>query len=253
MTFFLFFPVQKNDEADDELTTEGQNFTSRKLQDNRSKNSLNHLYSLLVIPIFAIFIGVLIGLLKRYGCTLLVNFARRVSNYVLNINDTDNDLSVHTPSAVNEILDALSTETYGSSSISSLSWDPRIRTEAEVISRKIKDMNNQATQTSDHSSSIINDSNESIIAIDYNAPLSPIELYPSFTFDIQVESDVDEDITQVKLRIDPEGSLISISNVTRGENIKNNNVSPTIELYEEDSLEEITFSQSCTGSGLVYK
>ena len=175
--------------------------SERSKDSSFSSNYMHNLYSLLVIRIFAIFIGALIGLLRKYGCTLMVNLVRRISNYFFNIN-------VHTPSAVNEILDAISTEECGSSSISSLSWDPRFTAEAAIISQNIKDMNDQTTQTSDHSSSIANQSNDSIIDIDLNAPLSPIELDPSFTAGIHLESDVDEDMThRIDLEIHISGRL----------------------------------------------
>ena len=155
-------------ELNDEQSTNKHTTIFEKSKDRPySSKSMHQLFSLLVIQILAIFIGALIGLLRKYGCTLMVNLVRRISNYVLDINNMNDYPSVHTPSAVNEILDGISTERrYGSSSISSLSWDPRFTTEAEIISQNIKAMNNQKTQTPDHSSSIPNQSNDSIIDID---------------------------------------------------------------------------------------
>ena len=55
--------------------------------------------------------------------------------------EVDDNNSDHTPAEVNEVLDNISTEEYRSSPTSSLSWDPRIRVEADRISQIIKDTN----------------------------------------------------------------------------------------------------------------
>ena len=190
--------------------------TDSQISDVRTypSSSKQKLYSLFVIPIFGIFVAVVIGLLRKYGCNILTNFVRRVSSYVMDISYlSDGDKSVHTPNDVNEMLDEISTEAYGDSSVSSLSWDPCFQMDADIVSQNIKDiagslsishhngviMNDQMTQTSIHSMSFDGYFNDSIIDINLKTDISPIELYPSFTAGIQLESsDYDEDLTHPK-------------------------------------------------------
>ena len=83
--------------------------------------------------------------------------------------------------------------------------------------------------------------------------MSPMKLNPSFTARIHPDSDIDEDITKVKSMIDSESIHNSNSSFTRGDNNNNMNISSSIALSEEDSLEENIISQSCTRSVLVYR
>ena len=168
---------------------------------------------------------------------------------------------------MNEALDDISTEPYGSSSISSLSWDPRFPIEADIVSQNIRDMAmlsnshqseliviDQMTQTSDHSISIASDSNDSIIDIKLNANLSPLDLYPSFTAGIQLDSSgYDEDLTQVKYmqKIDEnENSGIDLSKDDSNNNL---NMSSSTQVSRGEMNKSIVNSQSCTRSGLIYK
>ena len=57
----------------------------------------HELYSLFVIPIFGIFLDVIIGLFRKYGCTLFVNVVRRTSNYVSGVNYQNDDNQIVHP------------------------------------------------------------------------------------------------------------------------------------------------------------
>ena len=233
-------------------------------------SSKQKLYSLFVIPIFGIFVAVVIGLLRKYGCNILTNFVRRVSSHVMDISYlTDGDQSVHTPNDVNEMLDEISTEPYGDSSVSSLSWDPRFQIEADIVSQNIRDiagslsnshhngviMNDQMTQTSIHSLSFDGYLNDSIIDINLKTDISAIELYPSFTAGIQLESsDYDEDLTHPKYiqeKKENENSYLTVSNDESNNNV---NVSSSgTQILTEDLIGGIVNEHSCTRSGLIYK
>ena len=171
------------------------------------------LYGFISIPIFAILIGLVIAILRRYGCHTCANNIRAMSNYMMDINVQLNDNNLdHTPAEVNEALDNISTEDYRSSPVSSLSWDSRIQVEADRISQVIRDknssfeisildkvMNDQGTQTSDQSIDINPEADNSTLTINLNAPLSPMDLFPSFTADIEIESNSDAELTFPKV------------------------------------------------------
>ena len=184
--------------------------------DNIMSSTSNGLYGLISIPIFAIMIGLLIISLRKYGGPTLANFVRSVSNYMMDINvEIDSNISDHTPAEVNEALDNISTEQYGSSSVSSLSWDSRIQVEAERLSQIIRDDHissknsfldndtiDQATQTSMQDEDGSQEEDITTMNIDLRAPLSPMDLYQSFTASIQIDSDSDDENT-IPMKIIP--------------------------------------------------
>ena len=179
---------------------------------------------------------------------------------------SDGDQSIHTPNALNEVLDEISTD----SSVSSLSWDPRFQVDADTVNQNIRDiagslsnyyhhngdnMNDQMTQTSDHSMSYVSDLNDSIIDINLKTDISPIELYPSFTAGIQLESsDYDEDLTHPKYIQENKENEISNFTVSNDESNNNVNVSSSgTQISSEDLIGGIVNEHSCTRSGLIYK
>ena len=145
--------------------------------------------------------------------------------YDINV-EIDYSISDHTTAGVNEALDNISTEEYGSSQVSSLSWDPRIQLEAERVSQIIrdddissknsfldKDMNDQATQTS------IQDEDES---------LEEMKIISN-----QNDNNVIEDEDMINPINSSDGNTIT----DQVDGLNNNNLSQV----------------SCTRSGLVYK
>ena len=128
-------------------------------------------------------------------------------------------------------------------------------------------MNDQMTQTSDHSFSIDNVFNDSIIGINLKTDLSPIEMYPSFTAGMQLDSsDYDEDLTEPKtLAKILENDMSNIAdNQSDMSNIGDNqdegvDSSPNAEskngtvISDEDMNEVIVEGHTCTRSGLIYK
>ena len=85
------------------------------------------LFSLFVIPIFGIFLAVIIGLLRKYGCGIMANLVRRISNYIMDINHQNfADQSIRTSTSVNEMLDGISTEPYEDTTTSSLNYQKHI-------------------------------------------------------------------------------------------------------------------------------
>ena len=234
-------------------------------------SSKQKLYSLFVIPILGIFVAVIIGLVRKYGCNILTNFVRRIWNHVMDINYlSDRDQSIHTPNAVNEMLDEISTEPYGDSSVSSLSSDPRFQMDADIVNQNIRDiagslsnyyhhngvnMNDQMTQTSDHSTSFASNLNDSIIDINLKTDISPIELYPSFTAGIQLESsDYNEDLTHPKYIQENKENESSNFTVSNDESNNNVNVSSSgTQISSEDLIGGIVNEHSCIRLGLIYK
>ena len=237
--------------------------------DNIMSSTSNGLYGLISIPIFAIMIGLLIIFLRKYGCPTLANFVRSLSNYMMDINvEIDSNITDHTPAEVNEALDNISTEQYGSSPVSSLSlsWDSRIQVEAERLSQIIrddhissknsfldKDTIEQATQTSIQDEDGSQEEDITTVNIDLRAPLSPMDLYPPFTASIQIDSDSDDDENTIPMKIIPvqnddnmieeEDMINPISNTD-----DNTMPDPVVEL-NNNNLSQV----SCTRSGLVYK
>ena len=237
--------------------------------DNIMSSTSNGLYGLISIPIFAIMIGLLIIFLRKYGCPTLANFVRSLSNYMMDINvEIDSNITDHTPAEVNEALDNISTEQYGSSPVSSLSlsWDSRIQVEAERFSQIIrddhissknsfldKDTIEQATQTSIQDEDGSQEEDITTVNIDLRAPLSPMDLYPPFTATIQIDSDSDDDENTIPMKIIPvqnddnmieeEDMINPISNTD-----DNTMPDPVVEL-NNNNLSQV----SCTRSGLLYK
>ena len=240
------------------------------------------LFSLFVIPIFAIFLAGIIVLLRKYGCGIMTNLVRRILNYIMDINHQNfGDQSIRTSTSVNEMLDGVSTEPYGDTTSSSLNWDPRFPLDAEIVTQNINEiaadlsissqngifMIDQMTQTSDHSFSIDNAFNDSIIGINLKTDLSPIEMYPSFTAGIQLDSsDYDEDLTEPKklvkiLENDMSNIVDNQSDMSKIGDNQDEGVdsSPNAEnqnrtvISDEDMNEDIVKGQSCTRSGLIYK
>ena len=186
----------------------------------------------------------------------------------INQNLDNNDMSVHTPSVVNEALDNISTEEYGTSSISSLSWDSRIQVEADRLSEIIRQNNGssenifsdlskkndimieQETQTSDHYFN--NEADYSILNVDQNYRLSPMDLFPSFTADIRLESDSDNDTTIPKF-LDFDGNC----NISGAESSDNQETAESQEVTDSNvsmtNVETQINTISCTRSGLRYK
>ena len=267
------------------------------MNDSRKSNGL---YGLITIPLLAILIGILIGVLRKFGCDFMVNFISRISNHMLDINvDPHEDMSIHTPFAVNEALDNISTEEYGSSSISSLSWDPRIQLEADRLSEVIadttrlserslsipsmqdhsnqsnKNLVDQQTQTSDQSIDIEADESIGIVNLDLKHPLSPMDLSPTFTADMTLESESDEDLT-VSMFLNFEqnfnfqaNDISDIQECNDSEEVSNSNIilsTDISDIQESNESQEVVNNNimhsttssdinpnSCTRSGLVYK
>ena len=182
--------------------------------------------------------------------------------------EIDSNITDHTPAEVNEALDNISTEQYGSSPVSSLSlsWDSRIQVEAERLSQIIrddqissknsfldKDTIEQATQTSIQDEDGSQEEDITTVNIDLRAPLSPMDLYPPFTASIQIDSDSDDDENTIPMKIIPvqnddnmieeEDMINPISNTD-----DNTMPDPVVEL-NNNNLSQV----SCTRSGLVYK
>ena len=192
------------------------------------------------------------------------NIIRAVSNYMIDVNVQMNDNnSDHTPAEVNEILDYISTEDYRISPASSLSWDSRIQVEADRISQIIIDknsssensildkvMNEQGTQTSDRTIDINPETDNSTLNIDLNAPLSPMDLFPSFTDDIELESGSDSEITLPKVL----EFMENVNNDTdhNGDTVNNNNDEDRIISNNNNVITNVN-ENSCTRSSLVYK
>ena len=235
-----------------------------------SHNSVQSgLYSLISIPIFAIIIAILIIFLRKYGCYRCANLVRAVSNYMMDINLGDN-ISNRTPAEVNEALDNISTEEYGSSPTSTLSWDSRIAVEADRISHIIKDtnisseislspthINDQGTQTSNQDINVNPEADISNLTNFLNATLSPMDLYPSFTAPIDLESECEDDMTiPMKLDFNPKTNN-DIHNVTDSVNDLEGGESEEIVYSVDSGTSEDTnnnvHQSSCTRSGLVYK
>ena len=279
---FIKFSVQKMEPVTEGISNDHS--ISADTTDNVSYSSKyqNKLFSLFVIPIFGIFLAVIIVLLRKYGCGIVTNTVRRISNYIMDINHQNfADQSIRTSTSVNEMLDGLSTEPYGDTTSSSLNWDPRFPVDAEIVTQNINEiaadlsissqngifMIDQMTQTSDHSFSIDNAFNDSIIGINLKTDLSPIEMYPSFTAGIQLDSsDYDEDLTEPKKLL----KILEndISNIADNQSDMSNigdkqdegvDSSPNAEsqngtvFSDEDMNEVIVEGHSCTRSGLIYK
>ena len=279
---FIKFSVQKMEPVTEGITNDHS--ISEDTTDNLSYSSKYQykLFSLFVISIFGIFLAGIIVLLRKYGCGIMTNLVRRISNYIMDINHQNfADQSIRTSTSVNEMLDGVSTEPYGDTTSSSLNWDPRFPLDAEIVTQNINEiaadlsissqngifMIDQMTQTSDHSFSIDNAFNDSIIGINLKTDLSPIEMYPSFTAGIQLDSsDYDEDLTEPKklVKILENDMSNIVDNQSDMSNIGDNqdegvDSSPNAEnqnrtvISDEDMNEVIVEGQSCTRSGLIYK
>ena len=261
--------VEKVESVTDKNTDQNLSST-RGVDESTGSESGSRLYSLLTIPISAILIGILILLIRKFGCHFIINFIRRLSNHMMDIDQNldNNDMSVHTPSVVNEALDNISTEEYGTSSISSLSWDSRIQVEADRLSDIIRqtyglsetlfpdlskenvNMIDQETQTPDHS--FDNEADHSILNIDRNYRLPPMDLFPSFTADIPLESESDNDTTIPKF-LDFDGER----NISVSQSSDNKETTDSQEVTDSDvsisNIETEVNTISRTRSGLRYK
>ena len=270
MLIFVVKKVESITEEEEEDDAPPSVDPGSEISDSGSRNGL---YGLIIIPVLAILIGIVVAVMRKYGCGLFLNFIGRISNHMLDINvDAHEDTSIRTPSAVNEALDNVSTEDYGnSSSISSLSWDSQIQIDADRISEVIehnsilsersssnpsvpdqsRKMIDQQTQTTDQSEDIEMD--ETIGILDLDHPLSPMDLFPTFTADISIDSDSDNDLTIPKVLDFDQNFNLRIPDESE---IQASSHSPS---FTDDSVADSTnrtsdintFSR--TRSGLIYK
>ena len=140
-----------------------QNVTLERDHTDMNEDAMRPLYSLFVLPLFVVFLGILCVYLKNFLNERLHGILQMVENYMVSVDqDFDPD---QTPVKVIERLNSMVTEE--GSSLSDLDWDDSIERNAQVIA-------NDLTKDSDNKNSTQSD-DDSIINVDLSDYLNLVE------------------------------------------------------------------------------